>query len=423
MKTFKYVLYTLLLLGFLVGCSNLQQSLEEQEQVLPRELTTEEKLEDFDYLFKVISENYPYLEVNKRTHGIDWVANEKKYRDWVIDTENDLEFFDTLNVILSDLNNGHTSMLEDWFAQMARDVYQHAIDMFPDSWYELIFANVNHSLVTTRYRLEDVNVEGYGQEETSENDQRINAKIEDVFKEKIAYIQIPQMIQSYERALDEELINHYLNEVKDYQALVIDIRDNGGGCSLYWADFLLPKIINKTYHWDIYTFYRDGDIVTKYVNYLENARKISDLDRFSLPLLPPEIQDSFTYYEKTTRVIEPDESSIKFTGNVYLLVNKNVYSSSESLAVFSKDSGFATLIGERTGGDGIGTDPWIEMLPNSGFLFRFTKEMGTTADGSSNEEHKTTPHYEVDATPMWDDLLNDNSIKKVLKLEGLKVED
>ena len=47
-------------------------------------------------------------------------------------------------------------------------------------------------------------------------------------------------------------------------------------------------------------------------------------------------------------------------------------------AMFSKHSGFATLVGRKTGGDGIGTDPVYIILPNS-------EEAGTKPDIISPE--------------------------------------
>lgn len=40
------------------------------------DLTLKEKNEDFNYLFNFIEENYPYLEMNKRMTGIEWLSKE-----------------------------------------------------------------------------------------------------------------------------------------------------------------------------------------------------------------------------------------------------------------------------------------------------------------------------------------------------------
>lgn len=50
---------------------------------------------------------------------------------------------------------------------------------------------------------------------------------------KIAPISMPSMISYFAMDKDEKLIREYLQKVKDYQALVIDIRGNGGGTDSY----------------------------------------------------------------------------------------------------------------------------------------------------------------------------------------------
>ena len=59
--------------------------------------------------------------------------------------------------------------------------------------------------------------------------------------------------------------------------------------------------------------------------------------------------------------------------------------------VFASDK-FAKLMGEQTGGDGIGSlDPVFLQLPNSGILVQYTMMYGLNPDGSSSEEAGTTP--------------------------------
>ena len=75
-----------------------------------------------------------------------------------------------------------------------------------------------------------------------------------------------------------------------------------------------------------------------------------------------------------------------------MLVGPAVYSASESFSVFCQETGFATLVGQNTGGDGIGSlDPIFLQLPNSGLLLQFSMMFGLNADGSSSEEAGTMP--------------------------------
>lgn len=94
-----------------------------------------------------------------------------------------------------------------------------------------------------------------------------------------------------------------------------------------------------------------------------------------------------------------------------------VFSASEGLAAFAKSTGFATVVGERTGGDGLGIEPILAVLPNSKVVFSFSLEMGLVADGSCNEEVKTVPDIEADPDTSQS-LLKQTAILKILEMRN-----
>lgn len=77
----------------------------------PNTLTQAQKNEDFKYMFKIIEVNYPFLEVNKRVNGIDWLAKKDEFMEEIKKCKNDEDFAQTLQDILSQLNNRHTHIL------------------------------------------------------------------------------------------------------------------------------------------------------------------------------------------------------------------------------------------------------------------------------------------------------------------------
>lgn len=192
---------------------------------------------------------------------------------------------------------------------------------------------------------------------------------------------------------DYKTIKSYLERIKKYSTLIIDIRGNGGRDSKYWTDFLMPLIVKREYSQKYYSFIKEGDLLKNIVRHY-NFKKYTDKSKIDIkfPKETLETLDSFSYFTTDTLQVIPHKDSIKFKGEIYLLVDRNVFSSSEMLAFFAKETKIATLIGERTAGDGIGTDPMLIDLPNSGFVLRFTKEMGVTEMGSINELDKTEPN-------------------------------
>lgn len=82
---------------------------------------------------------------------------------------------------------------------------------------------------------------------------------------------------------------------------------------------------------------------------------------------------------------------VDFHGKIWLLVDEKVFSTSEGLASACKENGCAVLVGKRTGGDGVGIDPALLVLPNSKIVFRYSMMYGLNADGSCNAEAGTEP--------------------------------
>lgn len=403
-----------ILISTLVACGN--------KVDISTPLTEEQKIEDFNYLYKTIEENYPFLETNKRLNNVDWLSKKEEYLQRVKNTKSDIEFLMTLNSILSELNNGHTHMITN--SSQFRDFRE--IYSMNKGWQKKVQLSVlDNKKALARYNInknEKIPVLNQGKNENTEGIR--NASTKDIVEGKIGYIYIPQMISYYNMGNDIELIDEYLNNIKEYQALIIDIRGNGGGDSYYWISYLVPKLIDKVYENTNYSFWKDGEIINNYlkkskVKYSTGFGEVKDLDTTKLVNLPVEVKEDFKYYSKNTMEISPNEDSIKFKGNIYMLVDKGVYSSSEAFASFAKQTGFATLIGERTGGDGICSDPLLHMLPNSGYVFRFSKDMGTTADGTSNEEFKTEPDYLIEYAGKTGNFENDYCIKKILELENI----
>lgn len=388
-------------------------------------LSSEEYIEDFDYMFKTLKQYYPYFDVNTTLNGLDFLKYYDMYKNKVTNCKNDLEFINTLTSILNELHNGHTNILKRDFALMAYVSYYN----FPkEDWRYKMTTVFERESVRNRYNITSESLKNSVEKISNPSTSlEKNANAEDIVKGKVGYISINEFIaadrQNKNFLEDKSTIDNYLENVKNYETLIIDIRGNHGGDSSYWSKYLLPKILKKPTETRVYTFCKSGPL---FENITSSMSSVENLNNFNFPDNTKNYLKNFQFYSNMTSVVNLSKDNINFKGNIYLLVDKVVYSSAEKLASFCKETKCATLIGQKTGGDGIGTDPFIFDLPNSGLLIRFPKEMGITKSGSINELDKTTPDYKVNSAKniVFSEnsvhYENDQCIKKVLELENIK---
>jgi hypothetical protein len=382
-----YILLIVSVFGSLAGCTQEVNNLNTST-----ELSMEEKLEDFEYLYTIISDNYPFLKVNERVNGINWLEQKTKYVELVKASNNDMDFMYNISTIVKDLNNGHT----------------HVIDKENFTRYYTVYTNPKQGKSLKPWAKVFKNktvLEWYGFKENESADTKkqgffeLNtpAFISDIITpNEVAYLKINQMNGERIEEDGKEIRNFY-EKIKDYNKLIIDIRGNGGGNDLYWIENVIEPLAKERTSVDNYIFTRG-----KYGKSFYKARRIKQspiaiIAKSILEDFPEEVNTDFDYYYISSRVVVPKDP-VDFNGKIYLLVDKAVYSSSESFASFCKDSGFATLVGSTTGGDGIGIDPLFFSLPNSGIVVRFSSLLALNGDGTINEEVQTTPNIEIDPT-------------------------
>lgn len=359
-------------------------------------LINEEFIEDFEFAYEILMTYYPYFEVNKKVHNVDWAGNREIYRDKVSNCKSDEEFYNTMNDILSDLHNGHTHLLGTDYG-LDYYIFYKSLPRF--NWRADMSKVFENPRVQGRYKITNENIARILEAQDNYKPEGANKKnviIGDAIPEKAAYISIKQMITpdlsvpSFKEEYNS--IKSYLEKIKDYPILIVDIRGNGGGNSNYWSEFLMPLIVDKTYNQKTYTFVKEGELFSKIRRQSGFKRLTKDImSGLNFPEETLNIINDFSYVSNNTTKVVPNKNSIKFKGKIYLLVDQYVYSSSEKLASFAKESKMAILVGERTGGDGIGSDPILIDLPNSGYVLRFSKEMGVTEKGSINEMDQTEP--------------------------------
>lgn len=364
-------------------------------------LTQEEKVEDFLYMYDVIEKSYPYLEVNKRVNNVDWLANKENYLARIKKTKNDDNFIKELNNILADLNNNHTHVISDSsFFEIVTNAYDRL------GWYDFF----DDEIVKKRY--ESIGKIEFNKKTFSTED----LILKDIVEEKVGYIFLPEMTPRGE-SIEEDIsiISEYIKTLENHESIVIDIRGNSGGNDAYWEE-VISRIIPKSYNTSGYILFRDSAIINNYVKSRDiNTKDIKDLPKEIVNNGPVEITSKFKSFTKSDWIVE-SKDSINFKGDIYLLVDKVVFSAAESFSIFCKENGIATLIGETTAGDGGGYDPVLFKLKNSGLIVRMASDMYLTNSGICNEEFKTTPDYIIENPKRTKNFSDDKCINKVLEL-------
>jgi hypothetical protein len=219
--------------------------------------------------------------------------------------------------------------------------------------------------------------------------------------EKTAYVRIRSFGHG-KISEDRKDLEEFYQTIKDYRSLTIDIRGNTGGSDVYWKDNIVYPLAHTGLEASFYTAFRQG----KYVRWKCTP---VPFPKERLSCVPPEVETDFLVMSFLTCSPLSDRP---FGGDIYLLVDRMVYSAAESFAVFAKESGFAQLVGTTTGGDGICHSPFLFALPNSDLVIRMASSMGINPDGTASEETHTTPDTYIDIDT-WEN--NEELLEYVMK--------
>lgn len=407
-----------------------------KEKNIPEKSFKEQISEDFEYIFNIIKTQHPLIEALKKEKNYDFLADYEKHKKHILQAKNKTEFFFLLNDVLAKLENEHTHM-------MTKADVRYAIGIYSQSNHNDFKWGIYKKLTRDKKLQKNYEIEigmTKEQEEQARKDEiaKIDAQKEktknvdffDILDKKLAYISIKELTHISLLDSDETIeIKKYLQKIKKYKGLIIDIRWNSGWDSRYWTNFLLPAIINKNFSLDLYSFFKKWEPMDSYKKTRPNMTEINykEINKiFPNSKNLENILDKFAYQEIQSLEVKPDKESINFEGKIYLLVDEWVYSSAEMLAIFAKYTWFATLIWTNTKWDGIWTDPMIVVLPNTHFAVRYAKQLWIAPNWSINTISGTKPDILIKDTikslpKNKKEALNNEAIKYIINdLENKK---
>jgi len=358
-------------------------------------LTQEQRLEDYDYLVKTLKDSYLCLGLHDRENPDDPAEGIfQEYREMIAESDSDQTFYSAVYSTLFRLGSyGHLWIIEpeeyedmlDWCENQdttGREQWKKDIELSRDGYQKL------KAYLDALGGDEDGG--GWQDGETGENVHTLLMP-----ESGVAYVKVDSFLADYDEGYvrDVQTLADFFNAAGDCGDLIIDLTDNGGGSELYWQNLLAAPLIDTPLSCTNYALLADSGNNRPYIENVftpEELHPISELP--DLPKLNRDGLDAATHFVESTLSVKPAEERAAFHGRVWLLVGPKVYSASESFSVFCKATGFAALVGQQTGGDGIGAlNPIFMRLPNSGILIQFTMMYGLNPDGSGSEEAGTSP--------------------------------
>lgn len=190
-------------------------------------------------------------------------------------------------------------------------------------------------------------------------------------RDKILYLRIPQMayqnIENYKQALLKY-------KDKEIHKVMIDVRGNPGGADRVWLE-IISAIIKKEIPYPQEIAFRDNRLVKETLRKANLDFTTDDIYKKALTIAG----DTFFCLINNERVISPAANSLGYDGNIYVLIDDRIFSSTLAFAAICQNSDQLTTVGTPSGYfGGQGVTPLYYMMPNTKLIFRIECSLDCT---------------------------------------------
>lgn len=193
---------------------------------------------------------------------------------------------------------------------------------------------------------------------------------------------------------DRDVVTEAVRAHPEVRHIVFDICGNRGGADAYWAENIVAPF-GESVNWERRIFFGDNEL-SRESGWMEDAVPFSMVESGSVPAFVTEL--GLTHMLALSGRIDPPEDGdriLRTDAKRWVLTDETTFSSADAFAAFCKQTGWATLVGRRTMGDGDGMGPCLVRLPKTGLLMRFSAETAANSDGSMNMLYGTIPDHPV----------------------------
>ena len=367
--------------------------------------TRGEYIYDLDFLYNTLLENFPFIDAVLRSNGADLHARYEQTREQIMirnDFPSDEHFAATIrNFFIGYARGlGHLAvMLRDAPIGLIDHIqaFSHSIE-HGGTQFQAFLDEINNPATRVAFNLTDedflpppVGVESFVYASTSDN---VHTYI--IEEGRIAYVNI-MMMNFATKEIDRITLLDFFNDIANYDHLIVDIRQNPGGDGRFFTDLVMSPNISQPLRFEQNVFLMGGEhskrLLAAWFETEDLIRPFNPDVIANFPYFRQENIPMFNYHLHNYIYVEPLYETGIFGGKVWLLIGPNNFSAAEFALSAAKQTGFATLVGAQSGGGGLGLQPLMLALPNSGVIVRYSASYAVDHMGRENYEHGTAPHY------------------------------
>jgi C-terminal processing protease CtpA/Prc len=222
--------------------------------------------------------------------------------------------------------------------------------------------------------------------------------------DEVGYVRVKCM---KERKSGEKKIRRFLDKSQGrYKKLIIDLRHNGGGSTYCSYDALIRPFLDEPLVYKQTSGVKRkllADFAPELVGVLRFGCSKSAWETSVDEVPPPEGFDpnEWTFHE-ISREVKPSDR-YAFDGDLYVLMDRQSGSATETYLDAIKRTGMTTLLGRRSYGAlcGYMMAP-VARLPESGMIFLMEADLDINPDGSINELTGVQPDVELPSCELPD---------------------